>query len=585
MLNETGTDRGNIKAILTALLINALTALVCLCVFRPEFETNDDSGLIAIACGARGIRDPHLVHSNYLFGKLLTGLYAANGELQWWSLIQFALLFIAFFMITLVFIRRLSGIAGTLFTAAVIFFFSFEGYTCIQYTKTAGILCAAGLMMLFHGLLEAGADGGPGGKTGRNSGVFFVITGMLLTVFGSFYRFQEFCCIAAVFGAMVVYLIAYELGESDEAGRRIARAAAAGAALLLIAGGLRVYDRAQYRSEEWSDYLEFDKYRTEVLDYGVPDYDAHEAEYNAAGIDRTAYELMKSWTFQDSEKFTAETFRTIAEFRDKKTINGAFVKSFARDFAKGLLRGRTFLCFLVTLAGWIFIGSHRKRNWISLCVLAAVVTALNFYLYYAGRFMVNRVDTGIWLAAVLIVLYQYKTDTAEACSGDTEKKEGSSAAFRNAVLAGCFFLTVAAFAARMPWQDSLKYGKVNDADEKMLERQAIETISSDKDHLYLTKVGTLKFSEAYGVTDAVPYRIADNIYPLGGWGSATPVFRSVPERYGVDNPFRDMIGNEKVYLVDNDIEGTLAYIRRWYKADAEAVPADTVNGHEIYRIK
>jgi hypothetical protein len=46
-----------------------------------------------------------------------------------------------------------------------------------------------------------------------------------------------------------------------------------------------------------------------------------------------------------------------------------------------------------------------------------------------------------------------------------------------------------------------------------------------------------------------------------------------------------MIGNERIYLVDDRIDDTLAYLRKWYKADAEAELVNTINGQNIYRIK
>lgn len=136
-----------------------------------------------------------------------------------------------------------------------------------------------------------------------------------------------------------------------------------------------------------------------------------------------------------------------------------------------------------------------------------------------------------------------------------------------------------------PWQSGLRSAAAETAADAAAERDTIERVSSDKDHLYLTKVGTLRFSAAYGVTDPMPYKIADNIFPLGGWGSATPAYTSVLKKYGVNNPFRDMIGNERIYLVDDRIDDTLAYLRKWYKADAEAELVNTINGQNIYRIK
>lgn len=563
-------EKPNKKPILLALLINVLTALVCFVVFSSAFETNDDTGLISIASGTRGFRDPHLVHTNYLFGKLITALNAAFPEVQWWSLLQIFLLFLSFFLITLVFLKKDQDIVKVLFITAMVFFFSYEGYVQIQYTKTAGILSAAGLMLVFCGLLQKKTD------------KLIIVLGLLLAIAGSFYRFQEFFCIAAVFAAMVVYAILYFIKEFEEPSKRITAALAVGAILLLAVGGFRVYDRNQYKDPEWAAYLEFDKYRTQVLDYGVPDYDDHEEEYNAAGIDRTAYKLMKKWTFQDTEKFTAETFKTIAGFREKKTINGAFIKGFFRAFAKGACKEGTFLCFLIAAAAWLIIGRHKARNWISIMVLVAMIVALHFYLYYAGRFLVNRVDVGIWFAAALIILYQCFIDMPEYDSTKEEKKGGLPNAAKTVVITALCLVTAAAFVYAMPWHDCLRSALDNKPAE--IEKTAIEKIGSDKDHLYLTKVGTLKFSEAYGVFDPMPYEIADNIFPLGGWGSATPTYTRVLKKYGISNPFRDMIGNEKIYLVDNKINDTLDYLRKWYKPDAEAELVDTVNGHKIYRI-
>ena len=41
-------------------------------------------------------------------------------------------------------------------------------------------------------------------------------------------------------------------------------------------------------------------------------------------------------------------------------------------------------------------------------------------------------------------------------------------------------------------------------------------------------------------------------------------------RYGVTNPYRDLVNNEKVYLIDNDINLTLNYIREYYDMKAQA---------------
>ncbi len=570
---ERDTNRSNAKALIIALSVNILILLVCFFIFYPVFETNDDNGLIAIASGIRGVREAHIVHTNILVGKLITSLYAVAPAIQWWSVLQLLLLFISFFFVTYIFIRSDTGIARVLFVTAVTSFFAYEGYVRIQYTKSAGIYSAAGLMLVFYGLLQE--------KPEKK----FIIPGMLLALAGSFYRTQQFACIVAIFASMVVYLIMRCVQDFEKPKKRIITALAVGAILLLAAGGFRVYDRSQYKDPDWAAYLEFDKYRTEVLDYRIPDYDEHKEEYNAIGIDETAYKLMKSWTFQDPEKFTAETFKKISDLNEKRTIDAAFAKKFLKRFAKGLRDEAVFLCFAVIAIGWLLTGRRKARNWVCLIIMALAILAMNAYLYYAGRFMIRRVDVGIWFAASLIMMYQCFADKPVKDKAEAVGGSAKGGVLKNAVLVVLCLAIIAVFAFEMPWRSGFRSVVEEKAAAAEVERSAIEKIGGDKDHLYLTKVGVLGFSEVYGVMDPQPYKIADNIYPLGGWGAATPAYLSVLRNYGVNNPFRDMIGNDKVYLIDNKINDTLAYLRKWYKPDAEAELVDEVEGHKIYRIK
>ena len=58
-------------------------------------------------------------------------------------------------------------------------------------------------------------------------------------------------------------------------------------------------------------------------------------------------------------------------------------------------------------------------------------------------------------------------------------------------------------------------------------------------------------------------------------------------RYGVKNPYRDCIGNDRVYLIEDDIELTLRYLREHYdpQAAAELVePLSSETGLAVYRI-
>ena len=143
-------------------------------------------------------------------------------------------------------------------------------------------------------------------------------------------------------------------------------------------------------------------------------------------------------------------------------------------------------------------------------------------------------------------------------------------------------LALAVCVSQGSWVSRLR---VNAKEDYSKMRAFIEELHSDQEHLYLTKMGTVSFAKAYGVFDVIPKGMADNLYPLGGWTANTPVYTEVLEKYGVVNPFRDMIGNEKIYLVDKEIDRTMEYLHTYYDADAEAEEV-AVNGKTgIYQIQ
>ena len=66
--------------------------------------------------------------------------------------------------------------------------------------------------------------------------------------------------------------------------------------LLIAAGTAGTVDSFMYRSGEWQEYQEFNSLRSQLLDYGFPDYDSTEI-YQELGITREAYELYRTWNF------------------------------------------------------------------------------------------------------------------------------------------------------------------------------------------------------------------------------------------------------------------------------------------------
>lgn len=53
---------------------------------------------------------------------------------------------------------------------------------------------------------------------------------------------------------------------------------------------------------------------------------------------------------------------------------------------------------------------------------------------------------------------------------------------------------------------------------------------------------------------------------------------------GIQNPYKDVIGNDKIYLTDDNIDLTLKYIQEYYEPNAQAVFVKTVGNVNLYQI-
>ena len=56
------------------------------------------------------------------------------------------------------------------------------------------------------------------------------------------------------------------------------------------------------------------------------------------------------------------------------------------------------------------------------------------------------------------------------------------------------------------------------------------------------------------------------------------------EAHGIKNPYRDVVNNQNIYLVDDNIDLTLKYIRQYYAENAEAVFVKTIGNVDVYQI-
>lgn len=544
------------RKISVALISNLLILGAMAATMRPSFETNDDIVFAELGSGLRGVKDAHLIFQNYGLGMIYRFLYAVTGRLPWYTIVQYMILFVAFTAITYVLVSRLGEISGLCLFVILVCGFGYEGYVHLQFTKTAGIAAAAAVFLLFY-LLEQ-----------KKYSWWGIIVGVLLAVIAYMYREDQFwasCGLMA--GAGLLFLFDLRKYRNKKL-RRLGICVLTFGVLLLSVFGVDRWDSSKYRSAEWKEYQEFNQLRSELLDYGFPDYDSNQEIYEELGISREAYELYKSWNFNDTEKFDTEVMKKLVDLKQKRSLTIRTVTAFLRRFPSDLLRMPMFYFFAVFALLWILCGKKDVCSVISVLAECLLLVAVYFYLYYQGRYMVNRVDVGLWFSACLVMLWIFS-------SGEVRHMNT-----KVSVLLCMICVALGQFMMYTDW----RFATSSIPEARVSQRAVLETIGTDKEHTYLAKSGMLSEIVCYGPFDRMPENLLDNVYWFGGWECRTPGYTRAMEVHGIINPYRDVVNNENIYLVDDNIDLTLKYIRQYYAENAEAVFVKTIGNVDVYQI-
>lgn len=542
------------RKISVALISNLLILGVMVAFMRPSFETNDDIVFAELGSGLRGVKDAHLVFQNYGLGMIYRFLYGVTGRLPWYTIVQYMILFAAFTVVTYVLISRLGEISGLCLFVILACGFGYEGYIHLQFTKTAGI--AAAVFLLLY-LLEQ-----------EKYSWWGIAGGILLAVIAYMYREDQFwasCGLMA--GAGLLFLFDLRKYRNKKL-RRLGICVLTFGVLLLSVFGVDRWDSSKYRSAEWKEYQEFNQLRSELLDYGFPDYDSNQEIYEELGISREAYELYKSWNFNDTEKFDTEVMKKLVDLKQKRPLTIRTVTAFLRRFPSDLLRMPMFYFFAVFAVLWLLCGKKDVCSVISVLAECLLLVAVYFYLYYQGRYMVNRVDVGLWFSACLVMLWIFSSEEVRYMNTKVS------------VLLCMICVVLGQFMMYKDWR--LATSSIPEA--RVSQRAVLETIGTDKEHTYLAKSGMLSEIVCYGPFDRMPENLLDNVYWFGGWECRTPGYTRAMEVHGIINLYRDVVNNENVYLVDDNIDLTLKYIRQYYAENAEAVFVKTIGNVDVYQI-
>lgn len=526
---------------LAALLMTIVSVLLFNTVFNPYFESNDDNIMAFISQNAYGRRADQLYFVNILAGRIIAGLQSVLINVNCYTMLQYILAVVSVFIIVYWIIRNFHRL-GVVISLSFIAGFGFECLVRFQFTKETGMITAAGIILLISDMEFFGKKSLP-----KAVGAFLIIA-------GSLFRFSSALMIA---GLMSPACIDWLITDHDKKKIRsilIFWGIIASAVFLL-----KFYDLQYYKSDEaWNRYTtEYQNTYSPLIDFGFP-------AKLPAGVSGDDISFFKYWNFADPDIFNMQYASALLAERTQQPITFSGIAGMLIKLIWGFMNEITFRT-LCAVAALCFALKHKRFR--TVLFSAGIAAAFEIYMYYCGRYLLNRVDMVVWLALVLVILYNSTNEPASDC------KIAYAALALSVIIMLPNFRTYYANVSKS--EGVFVSSEMKDFYQKIL---------SDKKHLYLSDGMTNYMNEAYGMWDVIPEGALSNYYSLGDWLYTSPTSDAVLKSYAVTNPFRDAVNNPDIYFVEGkDVSSVLKYIRRHYAPQAGAVKIGSEAGMTVYR--
>lgn len=540
-------------------LLNAVFLFLLLLIVRPYYETNDDVSLQSFFNLSRGVQDPYTRSANYIFGWILSVAYRITRQLPWYSLFFYFVIFVSLTSLSYIILSRFrDGWLAGMLVGMILLVFGYQTYIVINFTRVSAVAAASGTILTVNSM------------RGRKADKWGILIGALLVFAGYIIRPQGAIAACACASAAGIWLL---LGIPSDAGkgrrnRLFARYLICLLPVVILVAGAKAMDvHERETNPARQEFYEYGNERIAVMDHGFPKFKENKEAFKKLGINYTAWQLYKKWNFYDPEKMSKETMTEIAKLQQDDRITANTVISFLKIYPGKAFLNQVCLLYLAVLALCIVYGRKGKRELLAVFWQILVVGILLLYLFSTRRYGMPRVEAGMWMGCIAGILPILEDSRARIS--------------RKTAVAALLFVLI---FSQKDWNVHYRRQTQAARDRQINYRNYTSMLSNDTEHLYLFPVTRFFPDNAYSPFDRIPENSLYNLSPLGGWTAMSIPFLAVYERYGVTNPYRDMIGNDKIRLVTDDPDIFVKYLRDYYDPDCSAKKVGTIGESNIYTI-
>ena len=551
-------------------LIITLVVLSAVClIWHPIYYVNDDFIIRDILSGRySGTPDAHVFNVIYPVAFILTRLYTAFPNTDFWGILIWILPYICLFVLLNSTMNALPD-RPVIAVLAVLSVFCVTALFCsVFFTFTmSGALCAVtGVYRLM---------------INKEPQKILTFIPSLLLFLAAFCIRKDTLFMVAPF-CMMYFFIEFIKRRSF---RFFLHMFMDAMLLLICMSALWVFHTRAFDNEEWSTYKEFRSLRKAVHDYSkYPDYDGHSDFYEELGLSREEYAVIGTTgrggvnTAMDISPDIRTVLSSVGEYNSslseekglkEKLDNGANV------FLKTLFTFDSYfpvhiLILIPLIIITVLMSKNKATATIRILAGMLVFAAELFALSYKGRMTFAVLYSliavsGLYILAVLI------TDLKDAGAGIPKKMR--------TVTAAVLILIFALFFIHELWFISFRYSVLNERE-----------MTGWKIDKYVTEHPDGIFFEPSMFLVDISYPLTDfsgefsRVITLGGWNYSSPEYVQAAKTAGLDNISEiesAIVNNDNAYIISSMkyMKSIVEYLEWKYGPDLKYEKAGVVYGN------
>lgn len=570
-----------------------LVAMIAIAFCRGiVFETVDDYNVMMTLSGEKtGAPYAQLTFYNTVLGFLIAQLYRITDVVQWYSLVQLAMIYASctatFGSILKSSSRtRIPLVATALFSC--IFFIVFLLYPTqrMQFTTTAAMLGMAACSLCFS--IDPKNDC-------RASVNRTLLASCVFVVLAFAERRSVGICVLVFWAASFVRLYLFAKPLSIKSRDAIFCIASASITVALC-GGLAFVDSVVRSYGDNRDYVNYNEWRVEYQDHPHPSFSDASDLYKSIGWDGELYDLTTSLIYIDDRinESSFETIMTSPYSEAAQTSVNEAIALFVRlarenQSAKALTLGLLALFATSALLGLGLISRDQRRAAIVLTGslgLLAVTIVLSLYLCLSGRWMLRLYQTIVLPAGACVLLLAL--DAVALPSGIVPHENGRHAAAKSPA-ASPSLSSLAVMTLLLPLGVGLylslgAIGNLQDRDtDSIRQMSSVEQYAIEHpDQLFMHDYSISNIYNSYDPFRVYPNKDLSNLVISGGsYTFSGPYYRQL-EANGIESFLGERLLEDDVFYISDPSKGNyvnkvLAYLRGLY-GDVDVVEVEQLDG-------